>query len=82
MPHRSSPHLIPITTSYLCNNSRVASDNSLTNGRAVMCNYKFDDEVTRNYIDEHNVVHLQSKGSSVSPMAASSAPCSNLKYLT
>lgn len=77
----------PYNTSYLCNNSQVASDNCilnrpLSNGRTVMCNYKSDDEVTRNNIDEHNVVHLQSKGSSVSALAASpSAPNSNVKYL-
>ena len=48
-----------------------------------MCNYKADDEVTRNNIDEHNVVHLQSSGSSVSTLAvaSSSAPFSNVKYL-
>ena len=77
----------PFNTSYLCNNGQVASDNCinrpLSNGRAVMCNYKADDEVTRNNIDEHNVMHLQSRGSSVSTLAAasSSAPCSNVKYL-
>jgi hypothetical protein len=75
----------PYNNSYLCNNIQVASDNCILNrpsdGRAVMCNYKSDDVVTQNNIDEHNVVHLQSKGSSVSALAASSAPCSNVKYL-
>lgn len=48
-----------------------------------MCNYKFDDMVTRNNIDEHNVVHLQSEGSTITTMTASapSTPCSNAKYL-
>lgn len=78
----------PYNTSYQCNNSRVTAsrDNCILNsplssGRAVMC--KYDDEMTRKFNDEHNVMHLQSKGMSIASAAAPTAhaSCSNVKYL-
>lgn len=57
-----------------CNHNQVvvASNNRpLSNGRAVMCKYDDDDdEVTRNNIDERNVMHLQNKGMSIASAAA------------
>lgn len=56
-----------------CNHSQVvvASNNRpLSNGRAVMCKYSADDEVTRDITDECNVMHLQNEGMSIASAAA------------
>lgn len=56
-----------------CNHSQVvvaSNTRPLSNGRAVMCKYSADDEVTRDKTDDRNVMHLQNEGMSIASAAA------------